>query len=120
MMLVMGSLQSKAEDYPYLAFMGTDGSVKTVSVESLTLTVEDGQLVATNAAGTQRFTLTELIKMYFTSESTKIESIEISNEEGESVKEIFDMSGRAIAAKSLTKGIYVVKYQGKTRKIVVK
>ena len=46
---------AQADDYPYLAFQTADGTVKAVSVTSLKLTFEGGQLVATNGDGSYAF-----------------------------------------------------------------
>ena len=73
---IVGTLSAWADDYPYLVFQNADGSVKTVAVESLTITFSDGKLLATNVAGTETFALSDLSKMYFSSDATGIEEIE--------------------------------------------
>jgi len=70
LMMVVVSLSAWAYDYPYLVFQTTDGTTYAVSVESLTLDVSNDQLIVTNDEGTQSFTLSELSKMYFSTEAT--------------------------------------------------
>ena len=70
LILFAGSaLSSLAYDYPYLAFQTSNGSVTTVAVESLTLTVSGSSLVATNDDGSVTLSLSDLSKMYFTTEA---------------------------------------------------
>ena len=123
---IVGTLSAWADDYPYLVFQNADGSVKTVAVESLTITFSDGKLLATNVAGTETFALSDLSKMYFSSDATGIEEIENGKWKMEN-SEIFSISGQKmsnvksqVANGQMPKGIYVVKENGKTRKVIVK
>lgn len=117
---MLGSLAANAEVFPYLAFQTSDGTVQAVSVESLTITMSDGKLIATNASGTKTFTLSELSSMYFTSEATAIESIENEKLRNGENEEVYSLSGQKMSNGQMPRGIYVVKQNGKTRKIVVK
>ena len=125
---VAASLTVQATDYPYLAFQMADGTVQTVAVAQLVLTVSNGQLVATNTEGTKSFTLTNLSKMYFSSQAvTGIEAINTSGSADESQlqAEVFDLSGKRVASgrlleMQLPRGIYVVKTMKGTKKISIK
>lgn len=59
-------------DYPYLTFQSADGTTKSLSVESLFITFENGQLLATNVDGDEVLTLTDLTKMYFSDGTTAL------------------------------------------------
>lgn len=117
---------AEADDYPYLAFQTADGTVKAVSVTSLKLTFEGGQLVATNGDGSYAFPLTDLSKMFFTTEPTAIDSPNASPA-GKDI-EIFSLTGVSLgkfdsvqAAKAqLEDGIYVVKSGSEIRKMLKK
>ena len=50
-LITMGSLQAQAYEYPYLVFQNTEGSTIVMAVESLTITISDGKLIATNTDG---------------------------------------------------------------------
>jgi len=117
---VVISLSVQAYDYPYLAFQASDGTVTTVSVESLTITVDSsGQLVVTNGDGSQTFTVSDLSKMYFTaSSSTDIGSIDAADDDN--CCEIYDMLGRKIASDQLKSGVYIIKTKSGTRKVNVR
>ena len=125
-LVLVGIATSMAYEYPFLTFQSTDGTTKSMSVESLDITVSNGQLAVTNADGTQTFTLTDLSKMYFSENggSTDIANVDTGNDH----VDVFTISGMHLgtfqtidAAKaSLKPGLYVMKSKNKTLKITVK
>lgn len=128
LLFIAASLTANAYDYPYLAFEKSDGTVTTVAVESLTMTVSGGQLVATNGDGSLSFTLSELSKMYFSSTPTGISDVAAA---GEEEVEVFSVSGMSLgkyatasdatrACKTMKQGIYVLKSKSNVLKIAVK
>ena len=124
-LMMVGTLPTMAESYPYLTFELTDGTKVSVSVSSLTLTVNGTTL----KAGSQTFTISNLSKMYFsstdeTSGVTAIDELTADDFEG---KEIYDLNGHKIELQitnyelpKLPRGVYIVKSKNKTCKIVVK
>ena len=128
-LLLLASQTASAEfyDYPYMAFQTADGTVKTLSVSSLSLTITDGQLIAVSDDGTEQFTLSDLAKMYFTTEAeaTKVQATEAADS---SSVEVISLSGVSYgtfsdveaARKSLPAGMYIVKNGKETFKIAVK
>ena len=123
--MMVGTLPTMAESYPYLTFELTDGTKVSVSVSSLTLTVNGTTL----KAGSQTFTISNLSKMYFsstdeTSGATAIDELIADDLEG---KEIYDLNGHKIELQitnyelpKLPRGVYIVKSKNKTCKIVVR
>ena len=123
--MTVGTLPTMAESYPYLTFELTDGTKVSVSVSSLTLTVNGTTL----KAGSQTFTISNLSKMYFsstdeTSGVTAIDELTADDLEG---KEIYDLNGHKIELQitnyelpKLPRGVYIVKSKNKTCKIVVR
>ena len=123
--MTVGTLPTMAESYPYLTFELTDGTKVSVSVSSLTLTVNGTTL----KAGSLTFTISNLSKMYFsstdeTSGVTAIDELTADDFEG---KEIYDLNGHKIELQitnyelpKLPRGVYIVKSKNKTCKIVVK
>lgn len=124
--MMAGTLPTMAESYPYLTFELTDGTKVSVSVSSLTLSVNGTTL----KAGSQTFTISNLSKMYFSSSdettggSTAIEELTADDLEG---KEVYDLNGHKIELRitnyelpQLPRGVYIVKSKNKTCKIVVK
>ena len=124
-LMTVGTLPTMAGNYPYLTFELTDGAKVSVSVSSLTLTVNGTTL----KAGSQTFTISNLSKMYFsstdeTSGATAIDELTADDFEG---KEIYDLNGHKIELQitnyelpKLPRGVYIVKSKNKTCKIVVK
>jgi len=116
---IVVSLMAQAYDYPYLAFQTSDGTVSTVSVESLSITFSDGQLVATSSDGSQTFTISDLTKMYFSTEgTTAIE--DIATEKADGIGDIYDLTGRKVDTKEMKRGIYIIKTSNGTRKVTIK
>ena len=123
--MTVGTLPTMAGNYPYLTFELTDGTKVSVSVSSLTLTVNGTTL----KAGSQTFTISNLSKMYFsstdeTSGVTAIDELTADDFEG---KEIYDLNGHKIELQitnyelpKLPRGVYIVKSKNKTCKIVVR
>ena len=126
-LITLGSLQAQAYDYPYLVFQNTEGTTTAFAVESLTITISDGKLVAKNAEGTQSFTLGDLSKMYFTRQAdlTGISNTDTSEDE---IVEVFTTGGVNLgkylnvneAKSSLKPGLYILKSKQKLYKIVIK
>lgn len=125
--MMAGILQAKAYEYPYLAFLNSEGTATFLSVESLSITITDGKLVATNADGSQTFTLSELSKMFFTQTKDLTGVNDINTSSNEEV-EVFTTGGMKLgkfeniksAKASLKPGLYVIKSSQKTYKIAVK
>ena len=118
-LMMVGTLPTMAASYPYLTFELTDGTKVSVSVSSLTVSVNGTTL----KAGSQTFTISNLAKMYFsstdeTSGATAIEELTADDLEG---KEIYDLNGHRLDSDSqLPRGVYIVKSKNKTCKIVVR
>lgn len=124
-LMMVGTLPTMAGNYPYLTFELTDGTKVSVSVSSLTLTVNGTTL----KAGSLTFTISNLSKMYFsstdeTSGVTAIDELTADDFEG---KEIYDLNGHKIELQitnyelpKLPRGVYIVKSKNKTCKIVVR
>ncbi|MBQ8464316.1 MAG: hypothetical protein IJ544_09420 [Prevotella sp.] len=123
-----GLTTAGAYDYPYLTFQSADGSTTSVSVESLTITINDGQLVVRNADGSQTFTVAQLSKMFF-SETAEATGISTAKTDGTSEEvEVYTVGGIAIgkfasmaqAKQTLKPGLYVVRSGNKTTKINIR
>lgn len=120
----MQSIQ--AADYDYLTIVETDGTRTSLTAVGLTITFSDGSLVATNAntSETKTVSLTNLASLNFstTNETTTgISSIEAEGFNLGEAEAVYDLSGRQIPeGTSLTRGIYIIKKGGITRKIQIK
>jgi hypothetical protein len=115
-MALAGALAVQADDYPYLTFETADGTKTSVSSSSLTITIQDGKLIA----GSNEFNLTDLSKMYFSTsnETTGIEEVNISTLD--EATDIYDLQGRKVNKDQMRRGVYVIKTSQGTRKVNVK
>ena len=113
----MGTLAIYASDYTYLTFETTDGAKASVSVGNLTLSISGTTLTA----GSQSFTLSNLSKMYFsTSDETTTGIEEITNVALDEVTDIYDLQGHKVTKEQMRKGVYLLKTNNRTYKIVVR
>lgn len=113
------ALTVQADDYPYLTFETADGTKTSVSTTALTITIQNGKLMA----GTTELSLADLSMMYFssTSETTAINAVEADDLSLGDADAVYDLAGRRIPnGATLSKGIYVIKKGSITRKIQVR
>ena len=117
--MLVGTVTAQAEDYTYLTFETTDGAKASVSVASdVTLTISGTTLTV----GTQSFTLSNLSKMYFsTSDETTTTGIsEVMKANLDEATEIYDLQGHKVSKDQMRRGVYIVKTNSRTYKMVVK
>ena len=118
-MALVGALTAQADDYAYLTFETTDGAKTSVAVESLTLTISGTILTA----GSQQFTLSNLAKMYFSNTdetATGIETIDNGQLTMDNSAEIYDLQGHKVSKSAMRKGVYIVKTNNRTYKMIVR
>ena len=117
MTLVGGGLAVQAEDsYTYLTFETTDGAKVSVSVSSLPVTINLDN--STLAVGNETFALADLSKMYFSTQSETTGIQEISSATMDEAADIYDLQGHKVTKAQMKKGVYIVKTNSKTYKIV--
>lgn len=115
--VLVTTLTVQAEGYTYLTFETTEGAKASVSVENLTLTINGTTLTA----GSQQFTLSNLSKMYFsTSDETATGIEEINSASIEEATDIYDLQGHKVSKEQMRKGVYIVKTNSRTYKMVVR
>ncbi len=114
-----------ADTYPYLTFRNADGTVRSVTTNKLEMKFVDGRLVAVSATDSLTIDLKTLDKMFFSSGSVtgvgnvldKHGKIAVYNTQGVHVG---DYASLELVYATLSRGVYVVKVNGKMQKIVVK
>jgi hypothetical protein len=119
-LLMAGTLTAGAADYKYLTIEKTDGTAASLTAIGLTIAYNGTQMTATNGEEEATFTLTEVSRMYFsdTKQTTGITAVETTIGTD---AEVYDLNGRRQPqGTALRKGVYIVKENGKTRKITVK
>lgn len=116
-------MTANANGYEYLTIQKSDGTMISLASSGLTITFENGNLIATQNGETTTLELNSLSKMFF-AETTDIQMPSNALETGD----VFDLQGRRVASKvqlknlqnQLPKGIYIVKNGQKTVKVTIK
>ena len=119
-MILVGTLTAQADEYTYLTLETTDGVKTSVDVSSLPVTISLDN--STLTIGGKTFALTDLSKMYFStqSETTGIESISNDLLTLDNSADIYDLQGHKVTKEQMKKGVYIVKTNRKTFKIVMR
>lgn len=119
LMTLVGALAVQAEDtYTYLTFETTDGAKVSVSVSSLPVTINLDN--STLAIGNETFALADLSKMYFSTQSETTGIQEINSATIDEAADIYDLQGHKVTKAQMKKGVYIVKTNSKTYKIVMR
>lgn len=113
-------------DYPYLTFRLADGTVRTLSVDGLSMGIEGTSLVARGTSETLTLTLADLQEMHFSTDGTTTPVSAAVQDEGP--VEAFSTDGLSMgafssaaeAAQRLRSGVYVLKTKSGTRKTIVR
>lgn len=131
--MALGTLQASAQEYNYLTLQETDGTETSLTVDGLKIIFVDGSIVVTN--GTQNFTapLASMSKMYFAETATAINSaiaaadeasvrivngqLQVNAPDGSRVK-VYGLDGREQGTSHLTRGVYVVRVNNQTFKVI--
>ena len=113
LMTLVGVLTVQAEEtYTYLTFETTDGTKASVPASELKLTISGTTLTV----GSQSFNLS---KMYFSNTDESTTGIEgITSETLDEAADIYDLQGHKVTKAQMKKGVYIVKTNSKTYKIV--
>lgn len=123
--LTVGTTAS-ADEFPYLSFETTSGEVVSVGVENLEMKFADGKLKVTAANETKEFSVAELSRMFFSSEATAIK--ELTTAGSSMAKTVYSLSGTKLGTfgsladikATLGSGLYIIKDNNNTTKIMVK
>ena len=112
-MALAGALSAMADNaYTYLTFETTDGTKASVPASELKLTISGTTLTV----GSQSFNLS---KMYFSNTDESTTGIEgITSETLDEAADIYDLQGHKVTKAQMKKGVYIVKTNSKTYKIV--
>lgn len=114
---------AQAADYNYLVFTLTDGSTQAVASANLSITFDNGQLTATSGSSTlATVPLASLAKMEFSNTGTSgISTISTDQLTIGDATDIYDLNGHQLPKGSqLSRGIYILKGNGRTIKVQVK
>ena len=106
--------------HPYLTFVTTDGAKASFNVSQLSFSIDGTTL----KVGDRQFTLSNLSKMYFSTEDETTSGIEeVTKAVLDETTEIYDLKGRKVARDDkgeLPKGVYIVKTKEGPHKLMVR
>ena len=118
--IALMTLPANANGYDYLTFEDNSGQLTSMTVTNLKITIADNNLVVTNADGTLQFPISSMAKMFF-AETSGVGELP-ATDGGEVVAagvRIGKFKDIEAARRTLAKGIYLFKTQGKTLKTVL-
>lgn len=135
LLLSMGAVTVSAQKYDYLILQKTDGNVEGIAVDGLKLTFDGGKLVAKNATDTKTIALSQMHKLYFSEDITSVGTVvgnesqievgivdgklQVTAPEGSKVK-VYGLDGREVSTDNLSKGVYVVRVNDQSFKVLSK
>ena len=120
-MLAALTMGARAAEYNYLVFTLNDGTTQSVSATDLNITFANGNLTATSGSNTVTIALSNLTKMEFSNDGTTgIDRVSYDFTITDDT-EVYDLIGRRLpSTATLSRGIYIIKSNGKTTKVQVK
>ncbi len=118
LLLTIGSLTALAGDFSYLTFEMTDGEKVSVSVSSLAINISGTTLTA----GSKSFTISNLSKLYFSTEDLTTDPNSISELTADEwlTGTFYDLQGHEVEREQMRKGVYIVELKNGTCKVVVR
>lgn len=124
---LMFALTASSDNYPYLSFQTSSGSVVSLPSEGLNLLFSGNTLVAQNGDNTTEFALADLTRMFF-SQSVETAISDLTSNQPSSSLAVYTVSGVYVGTfdserslrKNVNPGIYIVKTNGKTLKMTVR
>lgn len=123
------ALGTQAEDVKYLNFRTLDGKETSLSIENgLTITFEDGKIVAKADGTIFQTELSNMQDMYFGATVVGIQSIASDAIPAGTIVRVYTTDGRMVqsyeqtagAQPALPAGLYMIQADGKTTKTLVK
>lgn len=117
LLLAAMAATAQAEPYSYLSFCTTDGAVASFPVEGLDLAIEGNTL----RVGEETLLISNLDRMYFSdTDNTTTGIARVQSSQVDPSATVYDMHGKKVTVKEMTAGVYLVKTQGKTCKMIVR
>ncbi len=127
LLLILGAVSMNAEDYQYLTFVDNSGTAKSYTALGLEITFSGGNAVVTNGTESGTYSLDNLNRMFFSNDKDVANAIQAITADTAAMH-IYTTSGVFVGeyrdtsslSGMLPQGIYIIKQNGKTRKISVR
>lgn len=127
------SVVAIAQQPPYLTFRSTDGTERSIPTKGLKITFPDGTMRAVAGTNEVVYALTDLQAMFLTAQPTAIASAVVGGDAlriengkvqwpaGIKAGVVYTLDGRMVdASGTLSRGVYVVQWNGRTLKMMVR
>lgn len=116
---------ASADEYAYLSFETSDGSLESVSIESLSMTFSDNRLIVENVDGKKEFSVADLGRMFFSATPSGITDVKTA---ANGYRDVYTVSGMFVGRfaagedlkSELKSGLYIIKDNSNTTKIMVR
>ena len=133
--LVLGAGTAHAQSYDYLTLKQANGTETSLNLDNLRITFSDGQLVADNGIQSVSIALADMDKMFFALEATGLNTVSSTADAAPSFRiengclitdapagsvSIYGTDGRQVPASGLAPGVYVVKINGQSFKVLAR
>lgn len=132
--LMAVAIGASAQSYSYVTLQQTDGTEQSLAVDGLKITFSDGNLVAVNGQTTATVALSKMAKMYFADSPAAIAAVTDGsatdvcirggqlyvNAPADTPVSVFTLDGRAVPARGLSAGVYLVRVGGRTYKVMAR
>lgn len=118
LLLAVTGATAQAVPYRYLSFCTTDGAIASFPLDGIDLAIEGNTL----RVGEETLLIGNLSRMYFSDTDdtvTGIAQVQTTQAVDPSAT-VYDLHGKKVSASEMTSGVYLVKTQGKTCKIIVR
>lgn len=119
------AVSALADDYAYLSFADTDGSVQSFTAQGTEITFSGGNAIVTSGSASATIALSSLAGMSFSNDAGTVALQQLSTQTSDTY-EVWSVSGVFVgrftsrdALQQLTHGIYVVRNNGKTQKMIL-
>ena len=124
-LLLASTMTASAATYEYMVFETSDGTMMTMTANSLKLVYKDGTLTATNADASRTFNVSSLNRMFFSNtkqgEDVTAISVATAADLDDADTEIYSLSGQRLQQGTKPqKGLYIFKKGNTTTKKYVK
>lgn len=118
LLLAVTAATAQAAPYRYLSFCTTDGAIASFPLEGLDLAIEGNTL----RVGEETLLIGNLSRMYFSDTDdtvTGIAQLQATQTVAPSAT-VYDLNGKKVSANEMPSGVYLVKTQGETCKMIVR
>ena len=130
----IGLLTASAQSLDYLTFRTANGAEKSLPIEGMKITIENGTLKVSTPTGVTNFSIADLSCFFFAAQPTGITTaegndnwnaqiiggqLETNAPEGSTIR-IYGIDGKPVPRHNLPAGVYIIQINDKTFKTIAR